>query len=109
MRMRFFGSSVQSEARIRNPLVSCQRADERWAFTYEVCIIYDFLTDTAVEAVPSVEWVTIEARPTPGRFGSSFTFSLGLQSLEEVARRTNPIPLTYLRPLSLTPVTLGIA
>ena|GEM_PF-446345 len=26
----------------------------------EVCVIYDFVTDTAVGAVPSVEWITIE-------------------------------------------------
>ena len=99
---------MQSEARIRNALAASVRMSGR-SSPSEVCIIYDSLTDTAVEAVPSVEWVTIEARPTPGRFRSSFTVSLGLQSLEEVARRTNPIPLTYLRPLSLTPVTLGVA
>jgi len=27
----------------------------------DVCIVYDFVTDTAVGAVPTVEWVTVEA------------------------------------------------
>ena len=26
----------------------------------DVCIVYDFVTDTAVGAVPSVEWLTVE-------------------------------------------------
>jgi hypothetical protein len=26
----------------------------------DVCIIYDFITDTSVGAVPSVEWLTVE-------------------------------------------------
>jgi hypothetical protein len=26
----------------------------------EVCVIYDFITDTAIGAVPSAEWVTVE-------------------------------------------------
>lgn len=27
----------------------------------EVCVIYDFVTDTPVGPVPSVEWITVEA------------------------------------------------
>jgi hypothetical protein len=26
----------------------------------DVCVVYDFVTDTAVGAVPSVEWLTLE-------------------------------------------------
>jgi hypothetical protein len=26
----------------------------------DVCVVYDFVTDTSVGAVPSVEWITIE-------------------------------------------------
>ncbi len=28
----------------------------------DVCIVYDFVTDTAVGRVPSVEWITVDAR-----------------------------------------------
>jgi hypothetical protein len=56
----------------------------------EVCIIYDFLTDTAVGAVPSVEWVTVEV----GRLRQVwllFHSQPWPAVLEEVARRTKPI------------------
>ena len=53
----------------------------------DVCIVYDFVTDPSVGAVPSVEWLTIEA-------GRISTIRLIFHSqpwstvIEELRRRT---------------------
>ena len=52
----------------------------------EVCVIYDFVTDTTVGAVPSVEWLTLEG----GRIRSIrliFHTQPWPAVLEELARR----------------------
>jgi ketosteroid isomerase-like protein len=53
----------------------------------EVCIVYDFVTDTKAGAVPIVEWLRIEE----GRIASIVLFFdrlLWQPAAEEVARRT---------------------
>jgi uncharacterized protein YciI len=55
----------------------------------EVCVIYDFVTDTSVGAVPSVEWLKFE----DGRIRSSRLVFHSLpwpKVLEELSRRTSP-------------------
>ncbi len=54
----------------------------------EVCVIYDFVTDTSVGAVPSVEWLKFE----DGRIRSSrliFHTQPWPKVLEELSRRTS--------------------
>ena len=54
----------------------------------DVCAVYDFVTDTAVGAVPSAEWLTVEA----GRIGSVrliFDKSRWPEVLEELRRRAS--------------------
>lgn len=54
----------------------------------DVCVIYDFVTDTSVGAVPSVEWLRFEGR----RIRSSrlvFHTQPWHEVLSELSRRTN--------------------
>jgi SnoaL-like domain len=56
----------------------------------EVCVIYDFVTDTSVGAVPSVEWLTVES----GRIRSIrliFHSQPWPGVLEELSRRTRRV------------------
>ena len=55
----------------------------------EVCVVYDFVTDTSVGPVPSVEWLTFE----DGRIRSSrliFHTQPWPEVLKELIRRTKP-------------------
>jgi uncharacterized protein YciI len=58
-----------------------------WVDGNEICVIYDFVTDTAVGAVPSVEWLTVES----GRIRSVrlvFHSQVWPAVLDELSRRT---------------------
>jgi hypothetical protein len=42
------------------PIISRNEIKTAIAEGNEVCVVYDFITDTSVGAVPSVEWLTVE-------------------------------------------------
>lgn len=55
----------------------------------EACVIYDFVTDTAVGAVPTVEWLKLEG----GKVRSIFLLTDHVRwpaALQELTRRSQP-------------------